>query len=135
MVMTCRNIGKRIGEQEQSVEGCAEYGKHLIAALSNELTKEFGKGFSERNLHYYRKFYTFFPDETFLNARIQNLSRTHFRSLLRVYDENARIRYLNEAAEENRSSRTLDRDIGTQYYFRLLKLPKSIKYIFKGDFL
>ena len=50
MVMTYWNIGKRIVEQEQSGENRAEYGKRLIAALSNELTKEFGKGFSERNL-------------------------------------------------------------------------------------
>lgn len=42
MIMTYWNIGKRIIEQEQAGEDRAEYGKHLIAALSDELTKEFG---------------------------------------------------------------------------------------------
>lgn len=125
MIMTYWNIGKRIIEQEQAGEDRAEYGKHLIAALSDELTKEFGKGFSERNLHYYRKFYSYFPDEAILNACVQNLNWTHLRSLLRVSDENARIWYLNEAAKENWSSRTLDRNISTQYYYRLLQTPQK----------
>ena len=125
MIMTYWNIGKRIIEQEQSGENRAEYGKHLITALSDELTKEFGKGFSERNLHYYRKFYSFFPDETILNACVQNLNWTHLRCLLRVPDENARIWYLNETAKESWSSRTLDRNISTQYYYRLLQAPKK----------
>lgn len=125
MIMTYWNIGKRIVEQEQSGEDRAEYGKHLITALAEELTKEFGKGFSERNLHYYRKFYSFFPDEKILNACVQNLNWTHLRCLLRVPDENARIWYLNEAAKENWSSRTLDRNISTQYYYRLLQAPNK----------
>lgn len=125
MVMTYWNIGKRIVEQEQAGENRAEYGKHLISTLSDELTKEFGKGFSERNLHHYRKFYSFFPDEKILNACVQNLNWTHFRSLLRVSDENARIWYLNEAVEGSWSSRTLDRNISTQYYYRLLQAPQK----------
>ena len=125
MIMTYWNIGKRIVEQEQSGEDRAEYGKHLITALADELTKEFGKGFSERNLHYYRKFYSCFPDETILNACVQNLNWTHLRCLLRVPDESARIWYLNEAAKENWSSRTLDRNISTQYYYRLLQAPNK----------
>ena len=125
IIMTYWNIGKRIVEQEQSGEDRAEYGKHLITALADELTKEFGKGFSERNLHYYRKFYSCFPDETILNACVQNLNWTHLRCLLRVSDESARIWYLNEAAKENWSSRTLDRNISTQYYYRLLQAPNK----------
>ena len=60
-----------------------------------------------------------------LNACVQNLNWTHLRSLLRVSDENARIWYLNEAAKENWSSRTLDRNISTQYYYRLLQTPQK----------
>ena len=50
---------------------------------------------------------------------------THLRCLLRVPDENARIWYLNETAKESWSSRTLDRNISTQYYYRLLQAPKK----------
>ena len=125
MVMTYWNIGKRIVEQEQSGEDRAEYGKHLISALSDELTKEFGKGFSERNLRNFRKFYTMFPDDKIWQTRLPNLTWSHFSCLLRVPDENARIWYLNEAAKESWSSRTLDRNISTQYYYRLLQAPKK----------
>lgn len=123
--MTYWNIGKRIVEQEQAGEGRAEYGKHLISALSDELTKEFGKGFSERNLRNFRKFYTLFPDDKIWQTRLSNLSWSHFSCLLRVSDENARIWYLNEATKENWSARTLDRNISTQYYFRLLQVPQK----------
>ena len=125
MIMTYWSIGKRIVEQEQSGENRAEYGKHLISALSEELTKEFGKGFSERNLRNFRKFYTLFSDDKIWQTRLPNLTWSHFNCLLRVSDENARIWYLNEAAEENWSSRTLDRNISTQYYYRLLQAPQK----------
>ena len=49
MVMTYWNVGKRIVEQEQAGKEHAQYGKKLLAALSDELTKEYGNGYSERN--------------------------------------------------------------------------------------
>ena len=45
---------------------------------------------------------------------------THYERLIRVANEEARIWYLHEAASENWSYRTLDRNINTQYYNRLL---------------
>lgn len=45
-----------------------EKGKRLIPVLSEERKKEFGKSYSERNLHYFRKFYLYFPDEKIVNA-------------------------------------------------------------------
>ena len=103
----------------------AEYGKGLISALAEDLTKEFGKDYSIRNLHYYIKFYQCFPDEQIVNACVHNLNWTHIRSPLRVADENARYWYMKEAIDENWSSRTLDRNISTQYYHRLLQAPKK----------
>ena len=49
----------------------------------------------------------------------------HFRSLLRVLDDNARLWYMNEAANEGWSVRTLDRNISTQYYNRLMQGPQK----------
>ncbi len=97
--------------------------------LAEELTKEFGKNFSRRNLFYYRKFYEYFPDREIVNACVHNLTWTHYRALLRVSDENARLWYLKEASEQNWASRTLDRNIATQYYYRLLQSPKKEKVI------
>ena len=56
---------------------------------------------------------------------VHNLNWTHIRSLLRVQDENARYWYMKEAVDENWSSRTLDRNISTQYYHRLLQTPEK----------
>ena len=86
---------------------------------------KYGRGFSQRNLADFRKFYILFPDKRILQTRLQNLNCSHFRSLLRVDDENARIWYLNEAAKEGWSSRTPDRNISAQYYYRLLKAPEK----------
>ena len=97
----------------------------MLAALSDELKKEYGNGYSERNLRYFRKFYQYFQDEEIWNTCVPNLNWSQFRSLLRVPDENARIWYMNEAAKEGWSSRTLDRNIATQYYDRLLKSPEK----------
>ena len=125
LLLTYWNIGKRIIEVEQDGKQRADYGKQLIKVLSDVLTKEFGKGFSERNLADFRKFYHFFPDEQILQTRLQNLTWSHFRNLLRVPDENARLWYMNESAKEGWSSRTLDRNIATQYYYRLFQSPKK----------
>lgn len=129
MLETYWNVGRRIVEQEQNGKERAEYGKHILTLLAEELTKEFGKGFSERNLRNFRKFYICFPQTEIWNACVPNLNWTHLRSILRVDDENARIWYLKEASEQGWSSRTLDRNIGTQYYYRLLQSPKKEKVI------
>lgn len=129
MILTYWQIGKRIVEQEQNGEERAAYGKALLETLADELTKEYGKSYSKRNLQYFRKFYFAFPDERIVNTCVHNLNWSHFRTLLRVQDENARMWYMNEASNENWSVRTLDRNIGTQYYYRLLQSPKKEKVI------
>lgn len=129
MIMTYWQIGRRIVEEEQHGKERAEYGKELIKNLAADLTAEFGPGFTERNLHYYVKFYLNFQNFEIVNACVHNLTWSHFRSLLRVDDENARLWYLNEASRENWSSRTLDRNISTQYYYRLLQAPSKDKVI------
>ena len=113
-------IGQRIIEEEQQGKVRAEYGKNLLNTLAESLFLEFGSNYNARNLAYYKKFYLCFPDLSILNACVQNLSWTHFRVVLREPNAEARIWYLNEAANEAWSSRTLERNIGSQYYHRLL---------------
>ena len=62
MVLTYWNVGRRIVEQEQNGNQRAEYGTAMMDALAAELTKEYGKSYSKRNLQYFRKFYQCFPD-------------------------------------------------------------------------
>lgn len=122
-VLTNWNVGRRIVEQEQHGSNRAEYGKQLMKVLSDQLTLDFGESFSKRNLQYYRKFYLCFPDIEIVNTCVHNLSWSHFRCLLRIGDEDARLWYMREAVDEGWSVRTLDRNISTQYYYRLLQAP------------
>lgn len=101
-------IGKRIVEEEQGGRIRAEYGKRTIAELSAQLCAEFGEGYSERNLWEFRKFYVVFPDIEILHTRVQNLSWSHFRAIMRVSDPVARKWYINEASNEHWGVRTLD---------------------------
>ena len=111
-------MGKRIVEQEQEGKGRADYGSRLLKSLSKELTAEFGKGFSVGSLYYYRQFYQTFPEIFATPWRI--LTWSHYKRLMQVSNANARAWYQKEAAEQMWSYRTLDRNIGSQYYERLL---------------
>lgn len=97
MINTYWHIGKRIVEQEQNGKERAEYGKQLIEILSKELTIAYGKGFSKRNLQYFRAFYLTY-----------NLTWTHILTTLRVENPVAARRYLQTASQEMWSVRTLD---------------------------
>lgn len=117
MVHAYWEIGQRIVEEQGGKERAA-YGRALVKELSRRLTDDFGRGFNERNLWSMRKFYLAFSK---VNALRSELSWTHYRSLSRVADPEARAWYEREAAEQGWSSRTLDRNISTQYYHRLLQ--------------
>ena len=104
-------------EYEQGGAARAGYGKGLLAALAESLTRRFGKGFDERNLRNMRDFFQMFPIR---NALRSELSWTHYRLLQRVADQPARLWYMQEAAEQNWSNRELERQIGTLSYERLL---------------
>ena len=125
--MTNWRIGRRIILEEQHGETRAEYGKAIINSLSEKLVVEYGnnKSISPRDLRNYRQFYLTFRDFEIWYARVPNLNWTHYRSLLRVQNEDARKWYLAEASKEHWSTRTLDRNINSQYYFRLLQSPKK----------
>ncbi len=110
------NIGRIIVEQEQRGERRAGYGEQLIGALASRLTKEYGKGFTTTNLKYMRQFYSTFGIS---HALRDQLSWTHYRLLLRVDREDARLFYMNEAAEGNWSTRTLERQIDSLYFERM----------------
>ena len=116
MVFAYWQIGKMIVEK-QGGEIRAKYGDELIKELSIQLTKDFGKGFSDRNLEQMRRFYIMFQKP---NAVRAELSWTHYRLLIRVEDEDARNFYLKEAIDNTWSTRQLEREINTFSYQRYL---------------
>ena len=124
-VITYWRVGRRIVEEEQHGEARAEYGKGLINYLSEELTAQYPKGYSPRNLREYRQFYLCFKDLEIWHSRVPNLTWTHYRALLHIVSDDARYWYVQEAAREMWSVRTLARNVGSQYYQRLLQSPKK----------
>ena len=117
MVQAYWQIGRIIVEHEQNGNLRAEYGKAILQDISDKLQKEFGSGFSVRNLQQMKKFYSLFPNT---NALRSQLTWTHYRLLLRIEDDNARNWYMEECIRSAWSSRQLERQISTLYYERLL---------------
>ena len=143
-------VGRRIVEQEQHGQERAQYGKHIVELASEALTAEFGKGYSVVNIKSFRKFYLTFNNlligqtpsaqsENGLTIKGQsvsaelelakmlpsNLSWSHYERLMRIKNEDERDWYMREAAQENWGVRTLNRNIGSQYYHRLFQTPES----------
>ena len=143
-------IGQRIVEEEQNGASRAEYGKHVIEVASAALTAEFGKGFSKTSIKNCKKFFMYFshiqkgqaaPDQ-FKKSKGQALPDllmthllpwTHYERLIRVEDKKAREWYAKEAFEQGWSYRTLNRNINTLYYERLLiskdKQPVVLEFL------
>jgi predicted nuclease of restriction endonuclease-like (RecB) superfamily len=118
MVNAYWKIGRRIVEEGQGGAERANYGKQILKQLSIALTEEFGKGFSVQNLYYFRQFYLTFPEIFHTPCGI--LTWSHYRRLLSVTNPQAREWYAKEASEQMWSYATLNRNISTQYYERLL---------------
>ncbi len=112
MVGAYWEIGEQIyltcGENDR-----AEYGKNLLSYLSNELTKEFGRGFSVRNLRNMRQFYLCFPNRQTLSAK---LSWSYYTLLMRVNNKERRDFYYEESDKSSWSARQLERQINSFYY-------------------
>lgn len=154
-------LGLRI-QHEVLKDQRAEYGKQVIKLLSEELVKQYGRGFSMRNLYYFIDFYQdhgdFFQleiEKHGVNADKNNLqsltaksdsipslfgqtsvtdilqsltakspirlSWTHYNIIQQELTAEGRAWYENEAAKEMWSTRTLQRNVSSQYYHRLLQ--------------
>lgn len=144
-------IGWRIVEQEQAGKERAEYGKKILELASQSLTQEFGKGFGLTSIKNMRSFYLTFSKLKISQAMLDqfgiesnsirqalldesmipfypNLSWLHYERLMRVKDEAARLWYLKETAREQWDYRTLQRNISSQYYYRLLQTPEQLRH-------
>ncbi len=144
-------VGREIVEEEQAGKRRAGYGDALLAALSERLLQEFGKGWSVRQLEYCRSFYLAYPillgplNSNALRSKSQplqlaeqiqhalrgeswqpgqlnaNLSWTHYRLLQRITRLEARAFYEIEAVANAWSAREMERQMGSLLFDRLAK--------------
>ena len=108
-------VGKLLVEA-QGGEARAKYGNKLIKEYSERLTKELGKGYTERNLRNMRMFYIKFKK---WHAVRTELTWTHYRVMLSLNDFKAIEYYMNIAVFQNLSYRELRERIKTKEYERI----------------
>ena len=121
-------IGKRIAEEELQGQERAEYGASVIKKLAKELTTEYGRGFTKSNLYSFYSFYKSYPNIFHsVSGKLDLLSWTHYRVLLQVEDVEARDWYAKEAYDQTWSVRTLQRNVSSQYYYRMLKTQSPLE--------
>ena len=119
-------LGYRIASEEMRGKERAKYGAEIIKKLAKELSAEYGKGFTKSNLYSFYSFYKTYPEifQTVSGKSQELLSWSHYAVLLQVDDEKARAWYEKEATEQTWSVRTLQRNVSSQYYYRMLQTQK-----------
>ncbi len=100
----------------QGGETRAKYGNGLIKEWSKELTNLYGKGYDYTNLSRMRKLYLTFEK---VGTVSQQLSWSHYYSILSTRDENKRNYYINISCKQNLSVRELREKIKNKEYERL----------------
>lgn len=120
-------LGYRIASEEMQGEERAGYGAEVIKKLARELSAEYGKGFTKSNLYSFYSFYKTYPQifQTLSGKSPGLLSWSHYVVLLQVKDKKARDWYEKEALEQTWSVRTLQRNVSSQYYYRMLHTQKQ----------
>ena len=123
-------VGKRINEEILKGER-AEYGKEILATLSQELVRDYGNGFGEKNMRRMIQFAEVFPDERIVVSLIRQLSWTHIIALIPLDKPLQRDFYAEMCRIERWSVRTLRQKIGSMLYERtaLSKKPEELARI------
>lgn len=110
-------LGERIFIEEQKGQDRAEYGAYLLQNVALEIEKEFGSGFSVRQLERARQFYRTYPIASALRTQ---LNWYQYRLLIQIDDKDKREYYELESANNNWTGRELERQINSGLYERLL---------------
>lgn len=127
LTTTYWHVGKRVLKEILQGER-AEYGKTIVATVSQQLTLQYGKGFSEKSLHRMIQFAELFPDEQILAALLRQLSWTHFTILIPIKDAIKRDFYAEMCRIERWNYRTLQQKISSMLFERtaLSKKPETL---------
>jgi predicted nuclease of restriction endonuclease-like (RecB) superfamily len=123
-------IGKRISEEILKGKR-AEYGEQILATLSQELVRDYGNGFGEKNMRRMIQFAEVFPDKRIVVSLIRQLSWTHIIALIPLERPLQRDFYAEMCRIERWSVRTLRQKIGSMLYERtaLSKKPEELARI------
>ena len=106
----------------------ADYGKQIIATLSQQLSINYGNGFSYSSLTRMIKFVESFPDYEIVATLSQQLSWSHFKELLPLEKQLQKEFYSEMCRIEGWSVRTLRKKIDSMLYERtaLSKKPEEL---------
>ncbi|MCE2886419.1 MAG: PDDEXK nuclease domain-containing protein [Pseudanabaena sp. 42896M_M3] len=96
----------------------AEYGKQIIATLSQQLTQTYGKGWSDRQLRYCVLIAEVFPDREILHTLSAKLSWSHLKLIIGIDDPLKRDFYIEITQLENWSVRQLQERINSMLFER-----------------
>ena len=120
-------IGSRI-HQDILKEKRAEYGKRIVATLSQTLLNDFGNNFNQKNLRRMIQFAEVFPDKEIVVSLIRQLSWTHFIALIPIKNDLRRDFYTEMCRLERWSVRTLRKKISGMLYERtaISKKPEEL---------
>lgn len=120
-------IGQRIQREVLGSER-AGYGDEIVVTLSRELVREFGRGYSEKNLRRMVQFAEAFPEEEIVVTLSRQLSWSHFSALLPLKQPLQREFYAEMSHIEGWSVRTLRERIDSMLYERtaLSKQPDAM---------
>ena len=110
-------IGARVREEILKNKR-AEYGEQIVQSLSAQLTLEYGKGFSKRNVFNMIQFAERFPDEKIVATLSRQLSWTHILALIPIEDELKREFYILMCVHEKWSVRVFRERIQSMLYER-----------------
>lgn len=122
------NIGKRI-RVDILKEKRAAYGEEIVETLSAQLSVDYGKGFSPRNLFNMIRFAEVFPDRQIVHALSAQLSWTHLREIIYIEDPLKRDFYAEMCRIERWSTRILKEKINGMLYERTAISKKPEKLI------
>lgn len=141
------NLGRRIFEEEQQGKDRADYGNYLVKKLADKLEKEFGSGFSRRQLERARQFYRLYPIASAVRTQLNWLQ---YKLLISISDPDKREYYELESVNNGWTARETERQINSQLYERLLlsnnkeavlavarkeRIPESPKEIIKDPMI
>lgn len=127
LTMLYWHIGQRIN-QEVLRGKRADYGKQIIATLSQQLEQEYGKGFNYSSLTRMSRFADIFPDVQIVATLSRQLGWSHFKELLPLEKPLQRDFYAELCRVEHWSVRTLRGKIDGMLYERtaISRKPETV---------
>ena len=117
MTMLYWQIGSRI-KTDILKNKRAKYGQEVVKQLSNDLTEQYGNGWSEKHLRHCLRFAETFPDIQIVSALQRQLTWTHIKSILYIEDELKREFYIEMCKLEQWNTRILEERINSMLYER-----------------